>query len=133
MEYLDLMSSTVVPIPQYLHDPAPGLSLVAELKPDAIFLFHGVQHPKKFPPVHCLWRCRFPGIIPEVNILKALNTSTMLTQDHDLNASLLRSDKLCPEPVMLLADIPAQLLQILLPVNHQPRIIQGLVVATVQL
>ena len=56
----------------------------------------------------------------------------MLTQNHDLNASLLRSDKLCPEPVMLLADISAQLLQILLPVNHQPRIIQGLVVATVQ-
>ena len=62
-----------------------------------------------------------------------MDLSAMLTQDHDLNPMLLRSDQLRAKSFMLLADISAQFLQILLPVNYQPRIIQRLVVTNKKL
>jgi hypothetical protein len=107
MLYCDLISSTDTLICQNLHNPAPGLPLVAKFKPDPIFVFHRVQNLEQFPSVHSFGTRPFPGIAPKINVLKAGDLPAMLTQDHNLYSVLLCPDQLRPEAIVLLADIPA--------------------------
>jgi hypothetical protein len=50
------------------------------------------------------------GILPKVDILQAIDVRTMLTEDDYLYARLLSPKEFCPESLMLLADISAELL-----------------------
>jgi len=56
----------------------------------------------------------------------------MLDQDDQIYPGILRPDQLPPEPFMLLADIRAELTQILFAVNYQPWIVKRLVISHIQ-
>ena len=72
-------------------------------------------------------------IMPEVNICKAFNTFSMLTQDDNLDILLPCSDELRLKSLMLLRDIATQFQKILLAINDQSRIINVHVITNPQL
>jgi hypothetical protein len=73
------------------------------------------------------------GILPEVDILQVIDIWTMLTQDDYLDARLLSPEQFSSESLMLLADISAELLQILLAVDDQPPVIERLIISDIEL
>ena len=122
---------------QQLNDPPAGILLLAEQKPAAILALEctqdlvqlvpggGVGLPLQ--PSACM-RITEPlmpaGIVPPDDIFQAFHALTMLAQNDHVNPMFLSPQHLIPKPVMSLADIAAQLVQILLPIYNQSGIIK---------
>ena len=56
----------------------------------------------------------------------------VLTQDDQFNSGFFCSEQFPAETLVLLRDVPAEFLQIFLPVDHQPPIVERLVITAVQ-
>ena len=56
----------------------------------------------------------------------------MFTEHNDLDVVLLCPDQFLPEPFMLRGDVPVDLLQVLLSVDHEPGVIQAHIIADIK-